>query len=545
MPIPVDIDDLSTNPALNSPSGSDPPTEGDNHIRALASIIRQEHDSFADDADETVGAGLIGFDPSLTYADGTVGKALQEVIGTREFVLYVATTGDDANDGSIGAPFATLQKAFDTLMAIGTVGGTRRISIAAGTYSSSAARAARIGPANESETADPDDDPYITDGVVSVNYIVIEGPDVGYDPQTDPAPVPTAIFDGGGAAAVGIQIEGPIKVLVKNLKFQNYDGSSSSAGISGDGALIRCENVHGDGNYYDISNSRGKLEVKGGILNLASGAAIRSIFLNKHEIGNQQAGAVGEGPFITNAQIGLYAQEGATGHSDYVEYEDCADGILCTVNARVNYTGSEFSRCTRGVRALQSYVFASSANFNDGTADACTENVISQMHGIQGPRDNYGNGGLASDYLTATVTHTGTTTSTPILSKTLERGLYCPNTSSIRKPQHIEFLAFGTQSGTAGTKQHKLRLGSTVLAVITNASTDTGDWRCEGAVVFTDSNAQQAFINYLTHLASVRVNADSGTEDLAAAAATLTYEVQLTNSADTVVVQHAHFKVWG
>ena len=496
----------------------------------------------ASSSDPLKGAALSGFGLDLPYAEGTVGRAIGEVLGTTEHTLYVATTGSDSNDGSSGAPFATLQAAFNALMALGTVGGTRRISIAAGTYSSASARTARIGPANESETSDPDTDPYQTGGVNTVNYIIVEGPDVGYDPQTDPDAVPTAIFEGGGAAAVGIQVEGPIKLLVKNIKFQNYDGSTSSGGIVGDGAMIRCENVHGDGNYYDISNSRGRLEVKGGILNAASGAAIRSIFHNKHEIGNQQAGAVGEGPRITNALIGVYAQEGATGHADYVEFDTCTDGIFATVNSRVNYTGSSFTSCTRGVRSLQAYCFASTATFT-----TCTENKVFQMFGVDAPRMNYGNSGLAVEYLGASaMTHTGTTASTDVLLMTIPQGDYCPNVTSTRKPQHIRFEAYGTMSGTADTKQFKLRLGSTLLATITNASTDTGGWHCRGMVTFHDSNVQSAVIHYGCHLVSnERISVDTGTDDLAAAAAELTFEVQLANAADTIVINHAHFETWG
>lgn len=496
----------------------------------------------ASSANASQGAGMMGIDwAALTYAEGTIGRALQDLIGSRSFPLYVSPTGNDSNNGlSVSTPFATLQAAANVLMSLGTVGATRRIVLAAGTYSSAAARTARFGPANESETADPDSDPYTTGGINTVNYITIEGPDVGYDPQDDPDPVPTAIMEGGGAAAVGIQIEGPIKVLVKSIKFQNYDGSSSSGGIVGDGALIRCENVHGDGNYYDISGSRGRLEVKGGILANASGAAIRSIFNNKHEIGNQQAGATGQGPFINGAAIGVYAQEGATGHADYCSFTSCTDGIFATVNSRVNYTGSSFTSCTRGVRALQAYVFASSATFT-----SCGENKVIQMHGIDAPRDNYGNGGLATDYLNSTNTLTGTTTSTAILSKTLAAGDFAPNVTSIRKPQHIEGEAFGSQSGTAGTKQHKLRLGSTVLAVITNASSDAGDWHVRWSIYFLDSNVQSGYITYNTHLSSARVNVDTGTEDLAAAGGTLTYEQQLGNSADTVTTIGGHMKTWG
>lgn len=507
------------------------------HWRVYQGVISAE---LGDTASALNGSGMVGHGRSSpAYASATVGGALQEVIGTRTFNIYVATTGSDSNDGSVSTPFATLQKAFDTLMAIGSVGGTRIIRIAAGTYSGAAGRA-RIGPQNESETTDPDTDPYQTNGVHSVNYIIVRGADVGYDPDVDPDPVPTTIFEGGGASAVGISIEGPIKVLIKDIKFQNYDGSTSSCGISGDSAIIRCENVHGDGNYYTISNAKGRLEVKGGILQNAAGAEIRSIFLNKHEIGNQQAGAVGEGPFFLNSVVGLVAQEGSTGHADYCTFTNCVDGIYATANARVNYSGSSFIGCTRGVRVSHGYVFGISATFT-----SCLENKVSQMYGIDAPRHNYSNGGLASDYITAPVTHTGTTASVAILTKELLQGDYCPNINSIRKPQHIEFVAFGTLSGTAGSKQFKLRLGSTLLASVTNSASDTGSWRAEGTVVFTDSNVQAANIAYKCNLGSNHINSDTGTEDLAAADADLMFEVQMVNAADSIVITHAHFKVWG
>jgi hypothetical protein len=44
MPIPSTIADLSTTAASNSPLGSEPPTEGDNHIRSLAAFIAELRD---------------------------------------------------------------------------------------------------------------------------------------------------------------------------------------------------------------------------------------------------------------------------------------------------------------------------------------------------------------------------------------------------------------------------------------------------------------------------------------------------------------------
>lgn len=494
----------------------------------------------SDAATSSKGAGMVAHGLAVAYAAASVGWAIQQMLGTRSFTFYVSTSGSDSNDGlAVGTPFKTLQKAFDQLMLLGTVGGTRRISLAAGTWSGTDARA-RIGPVNENETS-PNDDPYQTNGVNSVNYIIVEGPDVGYLPASAPEPTPTAIFNGGGASAIGIQIEGPIKVLVKNIKFTNYNGSTSSAGISGDGALLRTENVHTDACYYGISNTRGRLEVKGGRHKNATGAGVRSIFLNKHEIGNQSAGATGQGPFFESCAIGLWVQEGATGHADYCTFISCTDGIFAAVNARTNYSGSSFTSCTRGVRALQAYVFDSPS----ATFTTCNENIVVQMHGTHAPRDNYGNGGLATDYLNTSNTLTGTTTSTAVLSKTIAAGDFAPNVSSIRKPQHIEGEAIGSQSGTAGTKQHKIRLGSTVLAVITNASSDAGDWRVRWSIYFLGSTVQAGYIEYSTHLSSVRVNIDTGTEDLKASGGTITYEQQLGNSADSVVTIAAHMKTWG
>lgn len=495
----------------------------------------------------TTGAALIGYGISTAYggtpgAPANIAQAVQEMLGTTTFQLYVSPSGSDSNSGSVSAPFATLQKAFNVLMTLGTVGGTRIINVAAGTYSSSSARTARLGPANASESV-PNTN-YQADGVRSANAIIIKGADTGYNPASAPEPVPTTIFDGGGAAAIGIQIEGPISVLVKDIKFVNYDGSTSSAGINNDGGHLRCENVHGDGNNMDISSFRGRLEVKGGALENASLYSIRSIFNNKHEIGNQTAGAVGQGPFIRTANIGILAQECSVGHADYVTFDGCTDAIRATVCSRVNYSGSEFLNNTRAVRVdANSITYGDGADFNDGTADANAENIIQQTGGRDITEELYANTGSMTDFAGPT-NHTGTVASTAILTKTLLRSRFAPQLSSIRKPQAIKLTAFGSVTGSAGAKQFKLRLGSTVLATVTNAAADT-DWRVDGLLVFTSENDQKATINYLAHNGTVKVNTDTGTEDMQAADSDLTFEVQLVDAADTVIVQQAFFEVWG
>lgn len=505
----------------------------------------------------TTGGALVGFDKDTDYGGtpgdpSNVARAIKEVLGEKVFTVYVATTGSDSNDGSVSAPFATVQKAFNTLMSIGTLGGSRRISVAAGTYSSVSARTARLGQAFPSETV-PNTN-YQTGGSTSANHIIIEGPDVGYDPSSLPEPVPTAIFDGGGAATVGMTFVG-VKVLVKNIKFLDYSGSSASCGISADSSWLRTENVHAENCYYGISSARGRVEVKGGVLKDCTGAGIRSIFLNKHEIGNQNAGAAGQGPFFRNCTFGLFAQECATGHSDYATYEDCDDGIRVTVVSRVNYSGSDFKRNGRGVRADANCVIVADGTetFNDGTADANDENVVLQTGAIDVSRDPYANSALATNYNSA-ADITGTATSTAILTRTIKRGRFCPNLSSIRKPVHISGEAYGTVSGTADIKQLKIRLGSTILASASIPSTYTGAWYAQWKVTFTDSNVQTAVMSVLLHDPSASgstslLSVDSvGTEDIAAADVALTFEGQLGSAvADHIVCPAgaAHFEVWG
>jgi hypothetical protein len=66
MPIPTTIADLSAVIASNSPAGSDPPSQGDDYIRAISAFIRQIYDGgatsagLADTTTSTLGDFLVG-----------------------------------------------------------------------------------------------------------------------------------------------------------------------------------------------------------------------------------------------------------------------------------------------------------------------------------------------------------------------------------------------------------------------------------------------------------------------------------------------------
>jgi hypothetical protein len=82
MPIPSTIADLSTTANSNSPLGSEPPTEGDNHIRALAAIVKQVYEDQTDVEASvinvkgaTYGATGDGVTDDLTAIDAAIAAA--------------------------------------------------------------------------------------------------------------------------------------------------------------------------------------------------------------------------------------------------------------------------------------------------------------------------------------------------------------------------------------------------------------------------------------------------------------------------------------
>ena len=93
MPIPSTIADLSTTASSNSPAGSDPPTEGDNYLRAIQAILKQvDIDRLAADASYaavyagTAGASLLGFIQAGSGAVSTTAQAkMRQVVSITDF----------------------------------------------------------------------------------------------------------------------------------------------------------------------------------------------------------------------------------------------------------------------------------------------------------------------------------------------------------------------------------------------------------------------------------------------------------------------------
>ncbi|NRP70618.1 hypothetical protein ILFOPFJJ_01499 [Ensifer psoraleae] len=464
-------------------------------------------------------------------------------------ILYVAASGGSAsNDGlSSSQPFSTLQGAFDAFKHYWPLDGKWVIKLAAGTYSAASQRSARLGPANETET-DPDADNYTANGMSMRNMLTIQGPDVGYDPATNPEPDPTAIFDAAGAAAVGIQLERQLKVLAKDIKFQNYNGSSSSGGIAADGhCWLRTENVHTNACNIGLAvYNHSQIEVKGGAVE-ACAVGIRTLFNCKQEIGNQIAGAVGQGPFIRNCTTaGLQVQEGSTGHSDFVTYEDNAVGVDVLINSRVNLNGSNFKRNTVAVRAASANVFPSGVVWNTGTADANTENLrIVDSGSIAGQNAN---NWRTIERSTTTFTTAASTAVQTAFTATLDAGLYTSVPSSIYRGKAIRFRCAGTITGTAGTKSFQMRIGGTLLTGAALEADANGGFDVEGTVYLTGNATQKSTIRALAGIGTNRTKVGyTATAVNTASASDLSFTgtVVLGNSADQIVVEVAELEVQG
>lgn len=458
--------------------------------------------------------------------------------GGQTNTLYVrATGGSNTQDGlSNTEGVATLQTAFNILKNYWPLDGKWVIELAAGTYTGSAATA-RLGPPNSDSTVD---------GAAMRNAITIKGPDVGYNAVSAPTPTPTAIMDAAGAAAVGIQLECGIKALVRDIRFNNYNGSTSSSGITVDnGSWLQCINVHADTCNEGIGAvNHSLLDVKGGTINNCT-RGIRSLFNCKHEIGNQSAGAAGQGPFITNCVTGFLAQECSTGHADYVTFTSNGVAIDAQVNARVNFSGSDFKLNTVAVRSASgSNIFPLNVVWNTGTGDANTENIRIQDAGSLAAQNS--NFWRAIGRQTTTQTVNGIASASVVWTGTLAANLYTSVPSSTYLGKALKVLAAGTITGVAGTKTIHLRLGGSILSGITFDAANNGVFVFEGIVYLTSSSNQKTVCRGQTAIGG-GTEAGYGATTFNTASSTdqsLTLTTTL-SAADTIVFELVDFEVQG
>jgi hypothetical protein len=404
---------------------------------------------------------------------------------TQRNKIYVSSSGaSNTFDGlSASQPVARLQVAFDWLANYGPVlPGFWEVVLTAGTFPNRAALKA---------------------GLQSENPIEVKGVDVGSHPN-----VPTTIIsEGVGAGAVGIFVSNGSKIKVSNVKFTGFNGTTSSAGIkAANGSELETSNCHFDSCYWGVSGEgRSRIVVPDGIFNNCgylnggggTGACIRSLQLNNHVIGIQNAGVQTNTAVFKNSYQAALLQESSTGHVDWCNVEDCTYGIVVRVNARANVDGTSFKRNGVDLRAeANGHVFVSSnVVFAPAGADESPNKIMTGSGGnitsadvISGVELQYATTDktFARSALAQTInTTTATTFYTAILKTPLWR-----NTPTVTSPMKKLFVRIiGTLNGTAGTKTVNLKLGGITAGVTFNAA-ETGAFVAEGYIFFTGQTAQ-------------------------------------------------------
>jgi hypothetical protein len=428
---------------------------------------------------------------------------IQITRGTNTF--YISPTNTETNNLYVGVsgasntfdgltpdkPVAKIQTAFDYLANWGIVlNGSWIINLATGTYTSAK----------------------LLDGLLVATGIQIIGTNVGVHPN-----VPTTIIsDGVGASKVGLQASGGTKIIVKNIKFTGYNGSTSSAGIKvSDAAEVTTSNVHTDSCYFGVSgenrseivvpdgihNNNGYLNVGGG-----TGAAFRSLQLNRHDIGVQNAGTQANSAIIQNCYQAILAQESSTGHMDWCTVQDCTTGIVARVNARVNCDGTVFKRNTKDIHIdANGQVFVSSAVVFSTGVDESTNKVYTSSGGNITNNTFIGSLEMAYSVIEKTIDMqyvnqtVATTSNTIVYSQVLKSPLWRGTPSSASPMKKLYVRIYGTLNGTAGTKSINLRLGSALTSLQFTAA-ETGTFRLEGRIYFTAADVQYLFLSGSRHL---------------------------------------------
>jgi hypothetical protein len=464
---------------------------------------------------ESVGTGKIQRGSDIYYVNP---------VDVQENKIYVSSSvGNDLNDGlSLSTSLRTIQKALDIVSkhAKGILKGQWRIVVSAGTYSHS----------------------LIETDLLSENPLIIEGQDVGGHPG-----VPTTIIsDGSGFSSYGIKFAGRVELIVKNIKITGYNGTSSSAGIyMSDTGSLTTQNVHTSGNYWGLSGQNSSIECPDGIHEnngylpdgSGNGGAIRSLQLNQHHVGIQNAGVRTNTAIIRNNKTGVFIQENSTGHVDWCTFTGNEDAILVNVNARANLDGCSFDSNTRGVRLIgngHAYIPSTCVFTNNGANIIRTSGshitspvLFDTIDPAYGTHDSH----ISTQYIGQTIQNA---TNTPFFTTYLKAPFWKDVVNSVTPMKKLKFRIFGSLVGTANTKALTLRLG-TDKASVTIPATDVGNFQYEGFIYFYDVNKQVIHLGGNTHLNARRMAKTISTVDMSADVK-LTLEGQTADITDSVII---------
>lgn len=511
---------------------------------AVASAIARSADLYWPMGAANTTASIPNFHSVKHYGPGRIVRGADtfyiEPTNNQTNTFYIATTGNDANDGlSAAQPRQLFQTGVDTLVAwahaLGT--GVWGIKLAAGQYAR-----ARF----------PDD------GLWSANPLHISGPTVAHPG------VPTALIkEGATQSGVGL-LANLTKIYVDSVKFEDYNGSTSSAGIRG--SVVYTNNVHATDCYYGVlaGNPESLLNVKGGIfddcgyLNSvtivgAGGAGVYAIFGTKIEIGEQNAGTLALGPIFRNSVNGFHCKEYVDGHIDWCTFEDNATGVNLWTLSRANLDGSSFKRNDKAIRTVSGSYADPSTNTVFGTGVDANQLIVTtgincnsggEMALLEG---NYPLGNTEYRFKTSApnTVVTSTSSANTIDSYTPRAGFFSGPALTGVPSKKMRIHVKGTLAGTTGTyKRIAVRLGASTVVFVSFASTLVGDFEADIEVDFISTANQVLSVRGVCHGFPVLFAIGNGTVDMTVDQV-LALQAYVQNAADSITIKFFEWFISG
>ncbi len=422
--------------------------------------------------------------------------------------IYVSTAGTDANDGLSSSQPTKPQQAFDYLDNYGPVlDGQWIVEYAAGTYTY-AFTGVNVAITN----------------LKSKNRVNVCGPSVGASPA-----VPTAIFDGTGGVSGehGMRFDGTgLRVLVQDMKFQNFTGSNGRIGLVGDNETdFYTINVHADncdwtGIYASFTI---RARISGGILNNC-----RSGF-----IANDTQCTFGYSDIevlVTNCyQSGCYWSRGAQGHIDASTFEDNAVGIDLDQNCRAHIADNTLNRNNVGIRTRSGAVyFEDNSTFGTG-GDANTRNIVYDAY--SGETLELAN--AASEFRIANdrtqYIHSGT--GATVISTPYTMPAY--RLDGVAKTLRVKVWGFATQITSASTMIINFGSGM-ALSTTTPGTIANSSFELEGTL-HEAQGAYRSFSKFELGLANQRLN-NTGTGFDKTVSNAISLEANLSNAGDSITI---------
>lgn len=431
--------------------------------------------------------------------------------GGQTNIIYVATSGNDTNDGlSTSQPRLTPQSAGNIVYGYPYSDAQWDIKFAAGTYTTTNAAFSKPFPSSRP--------------VRFFGAAVADGVS------------PTTIFDDASAAGerYGFYFQNHVRAYVEDIFFKNYVSAADlSSGIVADSyCVLETRNVWTFNCAIGINATAcTRLRQQAGIIdgnNLASSMGVRVFSGSTCSIGQSgtAASVLGDtGPAILNCNAyGVLVSENGNGHVDYTWINACVVGIELIDGARIHLLASRIGNATQAVRCRgRSSLFAPASN-----ANVFTSNTNNLQYGVLSTRIDLDENGMTPVLITndTGVFSTQSTSPVTIFTKTFEAGEI-----QIRG-RGFDYSLWGEMVGTANTKTIVVTLGATTLLTATIAAT-TLDYKINVSFRERTNSSIQKVITEVFQNGVVPAIAMSASiaEDLSVSK-TLTVTHQVTNAAD-------------